>query len=240
MASEDDSIPIGILFTGGATGTVRRTTIWDYNDNAVKIDSTSHPDFGKVNDIGCNWFEEPDSTDTNKFFIFTSNTADTIQAYWNFWESENDSEIQSHMGGLGEVNSDSCLGHCMSCYPYYASLCADLPPSDPLFYPCKIAAPQEGEKHKTNFFVSQNYPNPFNPVTIIRYNLPQLCHVVIEIYNVLGQKVRTVVDEDQAAGSQNVFWDGKDTKGKDVASGIYFYKITAGVYVESKQMILLR
>jgi hypothetical protein len=237
MASEDDGIPIGILFTGGATGKIRRTAIWDYDSCAVSIDNTSKPDFGHADSVACNWFEKPDA---GEYSFYSQNNGDTVLALWNFWEAEDESTIQSYMGGAGEVNSDSFLGHCMGCYPYYASLCADLPPSDPEFYPCKIATTPEGEKHNKYFVVSQNYPNPFNPVTLIKYNLPEFCHVVINVYNVLGQKVRTVVDEDQTTGSQNVFWDGKDTKGKDVASGIYFYKITAGVYEESKQMILLR
>ena len=90
------------------------------------------------------------------------------------------------------------------------------------------------------FALAQNYPNPFNPVTAIMYNLPTACHVRLDIYNVLGQLVATLVDEHQAAGSKVVGWNGKNSTGIDVTSGVYFYKIHAGEFVEMKKMILLR
>ncbi len=90
------------------------------------------------------------------------------------------------------------------------------------------------------FTLAQNYPNPFNPVTEIMYNLSSACHVRLEVYNVLGQRVATLVNEHQAAGGKVVDWNGKDTVGNTVASGVYFYKIQAGSFVEMKKMILLR
>jgi hypothetical protein len=90
------------------------------------------------------------------------------------------------------------------------------------------------------FSLAQNYPNPFNPVTEIMYNLPSACHVRLEVYNVLGQRVATLVNEHQSAGSKVVEWNGKDAVGNAVTSGVYFYKIQAGSFVEMKKMILLR
>jgi flagellar hook assembly protein FlgD len=72
------------------------------------------------------------------------------------------------------------------------------------------------------------------------YNLPSACHVRLEVYNVLGQRVATLVNEHQTAGSKVVEWNGKDTVGSDVASGVYFYKIQAGSFIEMRKMILLR
>jgi hypothetical protein len=86
----------------------------------------------------------------------------------------------------------------------------------------------------------QNYPNPFNPETIIKYSFPEATHVRLSIYNIVGQKVRTLVDEYQQAGAKEVFWDGKDEYGHQVGSGIYFYKIKTSEYSETKKMILLR
>lgn len=92
----------------------------------------------------------------------------------------------------------------------------------------------------TQFFLSQNYPNPFNPVTSISYGLPKDADVKIEIFNVLGQNVRTLVDEHQTAGYKSVIWDGMDRSGARVSSGVYFYNIDAGNYRDSKKMLLLK
>lgn len=86
-----------------------------------------------------------------------------------------------------------------------------------------------------SFSLSQNYPNPFNPVTEIRYALPRGCEVRLEVYNILGEKVATLVDEKQAPGYKAVTWDAKA-----VGSGIYFYRLQAGSFVETRRMVLLR
>jgi hypothetical protein len=85
-----------------------------------------------------------------------------------------------------------------------------------------------------------NYPNPFNMETVISYVLSQEADVQLRIYNVLGEKVRTLVDERQTPGSREVSWDGKDERGNDVTSGVYFYKLKADASVHSKKMLLLK
>jgi len=97
----------------------------------------------------------------------------------------------------------------------------------------KSAIPQE-------FSLSQNYPNPFNPETEISYGLPRDCYVKLAIHNVAGQKVNTLVDERQSAGYKTIYWNGRDDKGKEVASGIYFYKLEAGNFTESRKMVLIK
>ncbi|MCK4427085.1 MAG: T9SS type A sorting domain-containing protein, partial [candidate division Zixibacteria bacterium] len=82
----------------------------------------------------------------------------------------------------------------------------------------------------------QNYPNPFNPQTMIKYDLPKSGHVNITVYNILGQKVKTLMDEHQEVGHKSVNWNGKDGKEKDVASGIYFYKIKTVGFEKTKKM----
>jgi hypothetical protein len=90
------------------------------------------------------------------------------------------------------------------------------------------------------FRLSQNYPNPFNPFTTIKYSLPRRVHVIVEIFNALGQKVRTLLDLVQSAGSYTVTWDGNTASGKPAATGIYLYRFRAGEYVETKKMLLLK
>jgi len=91
-----------------------------------------------------------------------------------------------------------------------------------------------------SYSISQNYPNPFNLSTAIRYTLPTRSQVTISIYNVMGQKVNTIVEGSKSVGSHIVFWDGTDKTGKVVSSGVYFYRIHAGDFVESKRMMLIK
>jgi fibronectin type 3 domain-containing protein len=90
------------------------------------------------------------------------------------------------------------------------------------------------------FALNQNYPNPFNSETAIGYDLPKGSEVKITIYNILGQKVKTLVDEKQAAGHKRITWDGKNNMGQPVGSGMYFYRIEAGDFVQNKRMLLLK
>jgi len=90
------------------------------------------------------------------------------------------------------------------------------------------------------FTLFQNYPNPFNPQTIIEYVLPKDTYVKLTIYNILGQKVKTLVDEYQSAGRKYINWNGKDEKGNGVASGIYFYKIQTKEFTQVKKMAIIK
>ena len=85
------------------------------------------------------------------------------------------------------------------------------------------------------FALYQNYPNPFNPVTTIRYDLPQRSTVQITIYDLLGKKVTTLVSETQEAGFNSVIWNVSN-----VSSGMYFYQIKAGDFIQTKKMIMLK
>lgn len=86
----------------------------------------------------------------------------------------------------------------------------------------------------------QNYPNPFNPTTTIRYYLPIQQKVSLTIYNILGQKIRTLENGKKAAGLHSVTWDGTSTSGHPVSSGIYFYRLKVGHTVMNRKMIYLR
>ncbi|MCP4633299.1 MAG: T9SS type A sorting domain-containing protein [candidate division Zixibacteria bacterium] len=90
------------------------------------------------------------------------------------------------------------------------------------------------------YSLSQNYPNPFNPSTIISYSIPKQSDVTISIINLLGQKVKTIINENQETGEYEINWDGTDQSGKAVASGIYFYQINTGDYTASKKMIMIK
>jgi hypothetical protein len=92
----------------------------------------------------------------------------------------------------------------------------------------------------TNFDLGQNYPNPFNPQTEIPFDLPVKAQTSLEVYNVLGQKVATLIDAELPADHYTVTWDGTSDQGNKVASGIYFYRIAAGDKIETKKMMMLK
>jgi hypothetical protein len=85
------------------------------------------------------------------------------------------------------------------------------------------------------FLLEQNYPNPFNPSTTIRYQLPVASEVKLEVYDVLGKKIATLVNERQSAGSYQVVWNASG-----LSSGTYFYRLQAGTFVETKKMIMVK
>lgn len=88
--------------------------------------------------------------------------------------------------------------------------------------------------------LSQNYPNPFNPTTEIRFQLPEKASVQLTIYNLLGQKVRTLVDEEMEAGYKSISWNGIDDFGNVAAAGVYIYEIHAGSFAATKKMVMLK
>ena len=88
--------------------------------------------------------------------------------------------------------------------------------------------------------LGNNYPNPFNPSTTIEYAVPQSGNVTIDIYNLVGQRIKTLVDDAFSAGRYKTVWDGKDNAGVNVSSGIYFYSITSGNVSIVKKMVLIK
>ncbi len=91
-----------------------------------------------------------------------------------------------------------------------------------------------------SFTLFQNHPNPFNPETRISYYLPRSCQVRITIYNVLGRKVKTLFDGQQGPGKQTLLWNGRDDDGVQLSSGIYFYRMQADNFQETKKMSLMK
>lgn len=125
------------------------------------------------------------------------------------------------------------------------------------FFDIRIGIGVQGEEFSTfptTFCLSQNYPNPFNVATDIRYQISDSryrireargkipIHTTLKLYNILGQEVRTLVSEPQEVGYYTVTWDGRDSQGRNVPSGVYFYKfsLNGSLWSETKRMVLLR
>jgi len=90
------------------------------------------------------------------------------------------------------------------------------------------------------YSLGDNYPNPFNPTTNITYSLPVSNNVTINIYNSLGQSIKTLVNEYKSAGTYNVNWDGTNSYGMTVPSGVYFYQLESSHFNETKKMLLMK
>ena len=110
----------------------------------------------------------------------------------------------------------------------------------------KILYPEELDVHSNNslfpksFLLYQNYPNPFNPNTLIQFELPMNTDVSINIYNLNGKKLITLINSFKKAGFHSVQWNGKSNIGQSVSTGVYIYSIEAGSFSETKKMVLLK
>jgi parallel beta-helix repeat protein len=91
-----------------------------------------------------------------------------------------------------------------------------------------------------SYALYQNVPNPFNPVTTIRFDLPDATHVRLSVYNVKGELVASLIDRHMAGGRQEITWSAVDNTGRPISSGVYFYRLTAGDFVKTMKMVLLR
>ena len=89
------------------------------------------------------------------------------------------------------------------------------------------------------FALGQNYPNPFNPSTIIPYQIPTTTHVRLEVFNLLGQRLATLVDGERPAGAHTAHWDATDAAGRAVGAGVFIYRLTGGGHTVSRRMVLI-
>jgi agmatine/peptidylarginine deiminase len=98
-----------------------------------------------------------------------------------------------------------------------------------------------GDKVVSNrFILNQCYPNPFNPTTTIFYQVPHQSDIQIEIYNMLGQKIRTLLNDQKEPGEYKILWDGRNDSEMTVSSGVYLYRMVAGDFVQTRKMILMK
>jgi len=99
---------------------------------------------------------------------------------------------------------------------------------------------EQTESSPNSFSLKQNYPNPFNPLTKIEYWVPKRSHIKVKIFNILGEKIKTLVDGEKERGLHTENWDGANQQGVPVANGIYLYQLQADEFVNTNKMILLR
>ncbi|GEM_PF-5038714 len=150
-------------------------------------------------------------------------------SYWLTLPSGKNGQNQIALSGLGSQVVSSTSGSTLiitaqasrPCDPYSAYSNRDVKEE-------KLSIPRE-------YSLSQNYPNPFNPTTEIRYGLPEDAHVLLKLYNVLGEEVETLINEDQSAGYKIASLDASS-----LPSGVYYYRLQAGKFSEVKKMVLMK
>jgi hypothetical protein len=98
----------------------------------------------------------------------------------------------------------------------------------------------DGDTQSAFSSLDQNFPNPFNAGTMIRFSLPDPGHVTLEVFNLLGQRVKSLVNGQLSAGNRSILWDGTDNDGIKVASGIYFYRLRTDTFTQTRKMFLVR
>jgi hypothetical protein len=96
------------------------------------------------------------------------------------------------------------------------------------------------EEIPTTYALESNFPNPFNPITYINYQIPENGHVLLTIYNILGEKVQTIIDQYQSAGYYKASWNARNDAGENLSSGLYIYELKVNNYKNSQKMILSR
>ena len=109
----------------------------------------------------------------------------------------------------------------------------------------KVTSVNDLSNRISKYTLCQNYPNPFNPSTTINYSIPELSFVTLKVYDVLGNEIETLINEEKSAGEYKVEFSAKGGSASggnanDLSSGIYIYKLIAGSYVESKKMLLIK
>jgi hypothetical protein len=92
----------------------------------------------------------------------------------------------------------------------------------------------------STFALEKNYPNPFNPSTTISYDLPQQAQVTLDIFDIMGKKIKTLVNQSQDTGNKSAVWNGTDEFGRPVSAGVYLYRIQAGEFTKTRKMVLLK
>ena len=105
--------------------------------------------------------------------------------------------------------------------------------------PLRALSTARGTALPTDFALGQNYPNPFNPSTVIPYQLPVSAHVRLEVFNLLGQRLATLVDGMRSAGTHTAQWDATDAAGRAVGAGVYIYRLSSDDQTESRRMVLV-
>lgn len=150
-----------------------------------------------------------------------------------FATMENDSVIFD-TSGIGYTTMDLTHNKILSSVAHFSSLVVRGETGT------VVASDKGNSRLPSQYALNQNYPNPFNPTTTITFSIPERTAVRIVVYDLLGNRVRTLLDREQTAGKRQIVWDGTDRYGREVSAGIYLYRLRTPTYSATKKMILVK
>ena len=151
------------------------------------------------------------------------------------WDTLNTFILQDAFGGLLGIDVDMTVETSLTLNNLYITILKlkVIPGSLSIFNENDLKVPQD-------YSLFQNYPNPFNPVTQITYSIPQQSYIVLEIFDLTGAHMKTLVDGKQNSGMQTVQWDGTDKNGILVGTGVYLYRINSNSFSQTRKMVLIK
>ena len=215
----------------------------------LKVDSLGaeqwHKAYGGTGDDGCDGFGSILMTSDDGFIVAGRQAVMGGTRGWLLkTDSAGDTLWSILLGESGYSNARSVSIDASGNYIVAGSFWTDTTGAD-LYLAKVVDMPSEVDDNisgplPTSFMLYQNTPNPFNPGTKIRFTLERSARVKLDIVNVLGQEVVTLIDEDLLSGEHVAFWDGSDAAGQVLAGGVYFYRLQVGGKLEAKKMILLK
>ena len=224
--------------SGSAYIFLRSGTTWTEQAKITASDGTADDEFGRSVSIDGDYtvigacHDDDDGTDSGSAYIFhRSETSWTQQTKL----TASDGADFDYFGCPVSISGNYAL--ISANYNDYNGIDSG---SAYIYYNDGVFVEEEHVNIPDNTILLGNYPNPFNPETTISYQLPENSGVELAIYNLQGQKVKTLINEVIPAGEHSVVWNGRDSNGKRVSSGIYFYKLEAGNHEETKKMILMK
>ncbi|MCK4654686.1 MAG: T9SS type A sorting domain-containing protein [Candidatus Cloacimonetes bacterium] len=234
------------LFLGGSSGYVENNLIYGNDSNYT---ASSFCCYSTNSVIEHNQIIENENTGIkivgNSMPIINNNNIYgnfLYDVYVNVEDSTEVIDFQCNYWGESTTNEMDSLP-----YPSDISVIYDIFDNENLAfvnYDNWLDSPITSFENKTIFLQADvnliNYPNPFNPTTTISYSLKENAKVSLNIYNIKGQKVKTLVNETKPAGEHSAIWNGRDSNGNRVSSGIYFYKLKSNRYEKIKKMILIK
>jgi hypothetical protein len=187
--------------------------------------------------VGAPGYDSGAAQDVGMMYIYSGQTGDTILLLCGTKQYDS---LGYTVAGVGDVNQDG-----------KSEVAVGIPGADTdqkidagqviiLTYDTTVEVEVADRPEPEGFWLAQNSPNPFNAATTIAYSLPKRSYVAIKIYNIAGQLVQSLIDAEQSAGTYKITWDGKDKSGQRSSSGIYFYRLKAGEFAETRKMLLLK
>jgi hypothetical protein len=166
--------------------------------------------------------------DWDYFVSWTSGTPDQYPESW-WWMNYGENVMALT---YEDMNCEAAGNYDSTAYALILGICE--------YLVLDLSKIQNEETLPSSYSLHQNYPNPFNPVTLLRYNLPVNSHVNITIFDILGREVKTMVNQYQNAGHRSITWNATNDYGNPVSAGVYLCRIQAGLYIQTKKMVLLK